>query len=245
MVIVYTSSLHISQSLFVYISTKHHTSCKYVLRVTDKRGNMCENVYAHLPKFIQYQDKRILFYWIPSHVGIIGNEKADTAAKAGLSKRVTNVPIPYGDFKKHINILLKRKWQSQWDEAANNKLHEIHPQLGLWPGGSRIIRREESVLARIRIGHTHLTHCFLLKGEDPPQCIACDCESNMFYLSVSILLSPEIDILMKIPSRNSLKRFLQTALYLIYMRLVCFTDCKTFKEFTVSFETICYTEIIF
>ena len=47
------------------------------------------------------------------HVGIIDNEKADTAAKAGLSKRVTNVPIPYGDFRKHINSLLKRKWQSQ------------------------------------------------------------------------------------------------------------------------------------
>ena len=110
-----------------------------------------------------------MFYWIPSHVGIIGaNEKAETAAKAGLSKRVTNVPIPYGDFSKHINVPLKRKWQSQWDETVNNKLHEFHPQLGLWPGGSRIIRREESVLSRIRIGHTHLTHCFLLKGENPP-----------------------------------------------------------------------------
>ena len=74
-------------------------------------------------------------------------------------------------FIQHINILLKRKRQSQWDQAVNNKLHEIHPQLGLWPGGSRIIRHEESVLARIRIGHAHLTHCFLLKGEDPPQCI--------------------------------------------------------------------------
>ena len=31
-----------------------------------------------------------------------------------------------------------------------------------------------SVLARIRIGNSHLTHRFLLKGEDPPQCIACD-----------------------------------------------------------------------
>ena len=85
--------------------------------------------------------------------------------------RVANVSIPYGDFKKHINVLLKCKWQSQWDGTVNNKLHEIYPQLGLWPGGSRIIRREESVLARIRIGHTHLTHCFLLKGEDPPQCM--------------------------------------------------------------------------
>ena len=92
------------------------------------------------------------------------------------------VPIRDGDFKKHINILLKRKWQSQWDEAANNKLHEIHPQLGLWPGGSQSIRREESVLARIRIGHTHLTHRFLLKGEDPPQCIACDCQLTVKHI---------------------------------------------------------------
>ena len=66
------------------------------------------------------------------------------------------------------------------------------------PGGSRIIRREESVLTRIRIGHTHLTHCFLLRGEDPPQCIACDCHLTVkhIYLIVLISLNLEIDILM-------------------------------------------------
>ena len=52
---------------------------------------------------LQYQDKRILFYWVPSHVGIRGNEKTDTAAKAGLLRRVTNVPIPFSDFKNLIN----------------------------------------------------------------------------------------------------------------------------------------------
>ena len=41
-------------------------------------------ILEHLNWLVQYQDKRILFYWIPSHVGIIGNEKAGTAAKTGL-----------------------------------------------------------------------------------------------------------------------------------------------------------------
>ena len=87
---------------------------------------------------------------------------------AGLLRGVRNIPIPYGDFKKHIYDFLQRKWQSEWDEAVSNKLHEIFPQLALWPCGFSIIRREESVLGRIQIGHTHLTHSLLLEEEDPP-----------------------------------------------------------------------------
>ena len=67
---------------------------------------------------------------------------------------------------------MKRKWQSEWDEAINDKLLKIHPRLGLWLGDFRIIGHEESILARIRIGHTYLTHSYFLKKEDPPQCIA-------------------------------------------------------------------------
>ena len=151
-------------------------------------------VLERLYWLVQYQEKRILFYWILSHVGIIDNEAANAAAKAGLLRRVTNIPIPCGDFQKHIIFLMKRKWQSECDETINNTLHAIHPQLGLWPGGFRIIRREKSVLARIRIGHTYLTHCFLLKKEDPPQCIACDC-----CLTVKHILFDCVDF---IESRN-------------------------------------------
>ena len=44
------------------------------------------------------------------------------------------------------------------DSSINNKLH----QLGIWHAGFRVIRHDESVLARIWIGHSHLTHSFLL-----------------------------------------------------------------------------------
>ncbi len=51
--------------------------------------------------------------------------------------------------------------------AVNNKLHAIQPYLGSWPGSRRNARREEV----IRLGHTYLTHSYLLNREDQPECV--------------------------------------------------------------------------
>jgi len=42
--------------------------------------------------------KNILLCWIPSHTGISGNEKADTAAKAARSLSVTPMKLSAFDF---------------------------------------------------------------------------------------------------------------------------------------------------
>ncbi len=54
----------------------------------------------------------------------------------------------------NVNKCYILKQQTLWDVAVNNKLHAIQPSLGRWPGSRRIARREEVVLARIRLRHT-------------------------------------------------------------------------------------------
>ena len=67
------------------------------------------------------------------------------------------------------------KWQTSWNETCLNKPKEIEPVVN---HHSRIVpklsRREDVILARLLIGHTRLTHSWLLKREEQPYCIGCD-----------------------------------------------------------------------
>jgi len=53
--------------------------------------------------FLSIAKKDIVFCWVPSHVGIKGNEEADSAAKSALNLPHVRVRIPYTDFKHDIN----------------------------------------------------------------------------------------------------------------------------------------------
>ena len=52
---------------------------------------------------LQSLGKDIILCWIPSHIGIPGNEKADKAAKQALNKQISESCIPFTDFKPNIN----------------------------------------------------------------------------------------------------------------------------------------------
>ena len=95
----------------------------------------------------------VVFCWIPSHIGIIGNERADRAATSALSQDILPLKIPYFDFKPLINVLIREYWQSDLNYQIHNKLHSVKPVLGEWLPALRSFLREDIVLARLRFGH--------------------------------------------------------------------------------------------
>ena len=56
--------------------------------------------------------------------------------------------------------------------------------LGKYPHANQVKRKDQCVLSRIRIGHSHLTHCFLLKGEDQPECVPCQASLTVKHILV-------------------------------------------------------------
>ena len=55
--------------------------------------------------------KSVSFCWVPSHVGIQGNELADSEAKAVIRKCISFHSIPVSDMKPMIREYIKNKWQ--------------------------------------------------------------------------------------------------------------------------------------
>ena len=117
--------------------------------------------------------KEIIMCWIPSHIGVSGNDRADSAAKSAIDLNPDNIFILYTNLKHQINRFFLTKWQQRWNSDINNKLFQIKPTLGEWRPAFRKSRKEQDIISRLRTGHANLTKSFIFKLEQSSECLTC------------------------------------------------------------------------
>ncbi|GFR79292.1 RNA-directed DNA polymerase from transposon X-element [Elysia marginata] len=98
---------------------------------------------------------KVVLIWLPSHVGIPGNETVDELAKLALNQEMPgHKQVIWSDLKLKVNRHLILLWQTDWDTEVNNKLYAIRPNLK-----KRLVsveslnRKQETVVSRLGIGH--------------------------------------------------------------------------------------------
>ena len=79
--------------------------------------------------------------------------------------------------KLYINSL----WQIFWNFCDTSKLYSIQNKVNI-PYKFNLKRSDQVVILGIRIGHSKLTHTYLLKGEQQPECIFCDCSLTSHHI---------------------------------------------------------------
>ncbi|KAJ4438047.1 hypothetical protein ANN_13986 [Periplaneta americana] len=124
-------------------------------------------------------NKRIVFQWIPSHCGILGNENADALAKKGST--ATYRPVTkstYYSVKRFIkSTYLDFNKQNLIIQSQGKKWNSLHHNPQLIPD----LPRKSSVAAfRLAIGHDCLAkHLYRIGIYQSPNCPLCNSNQEM------------------------------------------------------------------
>lgn len=164
------------------------SDCQAVL-MSIEMGRSCRldllyKVY-HLLLQLFRQSVSVTFVWVPAHVGIEGNEEADILAKQALRSENIDlkVPLSRAEGKSLISDKMLELWQKCWETSDTGRhLYNIQEKVSYnkTVAGNR---REESVISRLRIGHSGLNQSLRRIGKHQTGlCTYCGAEETVEHV---------------------------------------------------------------
>ena len=166
---IYSAEAHAVQlAMDIIFDSPHRTFVVFTDSCSVLRSLL--NIYTTLPVIrrlihklyrLSTSNKTVHFCWIPSHIGIRGNEAADHAAFVVASRPSELVPIYYRDLYPILLTAFTSRRNQKW-RMSGSKLLEIKRDVGYWPPLVGLSRRDEVIINRLRSGHCYFSHGYLM-----------------------------------------------------------------------------------
>jgi hypothetical protein len=190
-IVIFTDSLSAVQAL---ANIKIKKSDTFINAILEASNNMHNN------------GNSLVIAWIPSHVGIPGNESADTAAKKGLDlpQRLDTSESPsINDCYSEISAFIDGEWQRNYEENKNIIAYKrLEPKVTRKLKITIAGRSLDRVMTRLRLGYclTNQT-LFNFKQISSPNCNHCEVEETIQHL----ITCQATNLSQGIPSTNPLQ----------------------------------------
>ena len=147
-------NVHSNNNITIFSDSK--SSLQAIQNYNPKNtSTLLQNIIEITTKFKNH----ITLVWIPSHVGILGNEKADKLAKqATLNSSIDiNNKISYQETLPTIKNYINSKWQDSYNSnPASKHYRTIEPNVSRSLKFSHSDRIKETSITRLRLGKCYL-----------------------------------------------------------------------------------------
>ncbi|XP_074026198.1 uncharacterized protein [Leptinotarsa decemlineata] len=133
---------------------------------------------------LQQQNKTTHFVWVPSHMDIKGNEIADQLARdaTDIDELHTITRTAKSNLKQIFKEMIINAWQAEWN-LSKSKLAEVKKTV-LSRKIYSLERKQQTIVTRLRLGHTRITHSHLIDKTQEPTCEICHCPLTVKHILI-------------------------------------------------------------
>jgi hypothetical protein len=113
---------------------------------------------AELKNLLAEEGSNLRLMWVPSDMGITGNERANKVAKDALDQNVeTTIKVVKSDYFKWVKEKSRQRWQNQW-RSSTSSMVTIKPHVDRYESTEGLPRRQKVAISRLGMGCTNITH---------------------------------------------------------------------------------------